>query len=874
MIASEGMAPVFDARFYRAQNPDLALQNDEAARAHYEAEGRSAGRIASPMAVREGLLAFLKSRSGRVLEIGPFCRPLLTGSNVDYLDVLDVPQLRERAKRIGLDPAGCPETIRFVGELTQVNETYDIVVSSHVIEHQPDLVRHLNEVARTLKPGGLFALIVPDKRFCFDHFIPESTIAAVMAAHYEARSVHSLASVIEHSALLTHNDAARHWAGDHGDAGAIGRPDRVRAALDRFALADGDYIDVHAWQFTPDSFRRIMNDLAELGLNPLDPIAVYDTPHGGIEFCALLQLWRPARRVSRQEHDIDILFLQTADPFRYSRLLDVTAPNVIEFCRRHGHRYESYVGIKRGWWNWQATYNRIPMLHDLLARGFTGWAVYLDADAYINDLDFDLPTYLAEHSDRAAIFATSGVTGEHWDINAGVAMINFAHPEGRRLVEQWAADFALVSDERLKTASTWTDGDNDQDLIQAIFRRDSALAGTVHVESMDLLNSRHARFIRQHLRAQTGEFGDRVQRIAAEIHDIFAQDGRSAPEHGHVLDERGRFSLLHPVRGQVRLVTAVDAQLRPELAELAISAWQTSPSGALPDYQRPFADALRRNDVDEVASELARLGRSPIAQGILGGARQHHRAERDPAFAYRRARRTYDALVSLAEITQAIAVENPDLGSWGQNSGLSAEHLMNAAGKALGIDLAPPSHIGGYLGVGAGGLTVLHLRMIEAAHSAWRLRQTLDLIGGTRATEVGGGAGLIAWYARRFGIVLPCITNEGVLRAIQAYVLGDSGEAQFGGFETFGRDGRDADLILIDDGFAELPRSLGMDFLRRARDTKATALLVIGQEGIPPAEPEKPNLPTMVKQASGYRLVQRQRHALRPGFVESLYVRE
>ncbi len=40
------------------------------------------------------------------------------------------------------------------GDLTIVNRRFHAVLSSHCIEHQPDLIRHLQHVAALLDPGG------------------------------------------------------------------------------------------------------------------------------------------------------------------------------------------------------------------------------------------------------------------------------------------------------------------------------------------------------------------------------------------------------------------------------------------------------------------------------------------------------------------------------------------------------------------------------------------------------------------------------------------------------------------------------------------------------------------------------------------------
>jgi len=279
--------PTIDPETYRASDPALGKLDDAAAIAHYRAHGRDKGVVASPLALRENLLLFIEDDIS-LLEIGPFCRPLKRGPKVEYLDVLDADQLRIRAGQTGGAAAGVPDVIHHVGDLDIVDRAYDAVLSSHAIEHQPDLVRHFQQVERILNPGGGYFLIIPDKRFCFDHFIAESTIADVLQAYEEQRRVHTLKSVIEHRALTVHNDHRRHWAGDHGNP-ERNRAARVQAALDEHAAAAGGYVDVHAWYFVPPSFRLIVNTLRELGLIGLEIAGLYHTARDRNEFCAILK---------------------------------------------------------------------------------------------------------------------------------------------------------------------------------------------------------------------------------------------------------------------------------------------------------------------------------------------------------------------------------------------------------------------------------------------------------------------------------------------------------------------------------------------------------------------------------------------------------
>lgn len=265
----------------RDHHADLRPLTDRELIEHWVSWGEKEGRVGSPAALREHFLPLAKGAFS--LEVGPFNCPALRGDSVRYLDVLDASALKSRAIEIGLDATECPETIHYAN-FEQVEEVFDVVLSSHNIEHHPDFIGHLNDVERVLKPDGVFMVIIPDKRYCFDHFLPESSIADILEAR--SRKSHTLKSVIEHLAMTGHNETLAYWEGRAGPA-----PDpmaRLEEALNKFEDAKGAYIDVHAWQFTPRSFEAIVSMLSRLGLTSLRPHRVYATPYGRHEFTAVL----------------------------------------------------------------------------------------------------------------------------------------------------------------------------------------------------------------------------------------------------------------------------------------------------------------------------------------------------------------------------------------------------------------------------------------------------------------------------------------------------------------------------------------------------------------------------------------------------------
>jgi SAM-dependent methyltransferase len=276
-----------EAEIYRSLNPDLLSDGDILA--HYKIHGRGEGRTSNRLRDRNDFAALIPSGAS-VLEIGPFSNPLLRGPRISYFDVLSQDELIARANSVGLDPAGVPN-IDYVspsGDLSTVNRRFDVVVSSHCLEHQPDLVGHLQDAGKLLLPGGAYFLLVPDKRYCFDYFIPESNLAELIVARHEQRKVHTLRSVIEHRSLTTHNDSLRHWRGDHGVM-FENLEQRHRAALREFDEARGGYIDIHAWYFTPDSASAILGVLQEMRLSPMTVHRVYATRYGANEFWMILR---------------------------------------------------------------------------------------------------------------------------------------------------------------------------------------------------------------------------------------------------------------------------------------------------------------------------------------------------------------------------------------------------------------------------------------------------------------------------------------------------------------------------------------------------------------------------------------------------------
>jgi len=234
----------------------------------------------------------LLGKSVSILEIGPLHAPVFVGPMVKYFDVMDATGLKEKAIKHHLSTKHVPDVIDFVspnGKWDMVDESFDMVYSAHVLEHQPDLIRHLQAVLSHVRSGGSYIMAVPDKRFCYNYYDPLTTLAEVLTAYYEKRTRHSFQTLLR-AARTTHNDLMRHWHGDHGKPPSLTRRCcDIMASTWQKSLNGGDYIDAHAWYFTPDNFRRLISSLIQLDFLSIAQYEVQDTERGTNEFYVCLR---------------------------------------------------------------------------------------------------------------------------------------------------------------------------------------------------------------------------------------------------------------------------------------------------------------------------------------------------------------------------------------------------------------------------------------------------------------------------------------------------------------------------------------------------------------------------------------------------------
>lgn len=224
-------------------------------------------------------------RDGLGLEIGPSHSPIASkedGYRVEIVDHLSKEGLLRKYKHQNIRLHNIEEVDHIwngetYAELTGNANHYDWVIASHLIEHTPDLIAFLNSCAEVLKDDGVLSLVIPDKRYCFDHFRPITGLAQAIDASKLSRANHTPGTIAEYFLNVVHSDNRGAW-----ESGASGRFSFVHSldeTLDNFRAAQTSdaYIDVHAWCFVPHSFRLLIHDLNALGLTALQEVGFSGT---------------------------------------------------------------------------------------------------------------------------------------------------------------------------------------------------------------------------------------------------------------------------------------------------------------------------------------------------------------------------------------------------------------------------------------------------------------------------------------------------------------------------------------------------------------------------------------------------------------------
>jgi SAM-dependent methyltransferase len=247
----------------------------------------------------------------RGLEIGPLASPRV-GKNegpIRYLDHASTDELKQKYatnpvmrtklhKIVDVDYViGANKTI---ADAVGSDAPFDYVIASHVIEHIPDPVGWMAEVARVLRRGGILSLVIPDKRYSFDINRSLTDISDLVDANLRNLRQPSYRQAYDFyaRAIAGQVDTDSVWAGvaDYTDTLPQDLDDPDVAALDacRRMQTSSEFVDVHCHVFTPDSFLDLFDKLARLDLVDFEVASFFPTEIGSLEFTVSLRLLDPS----------------------------------------------------------------------------------------------------------------------------------------------------------------------------------------------------------------------------------------------------------------------------------------------------------------------------------------------------------------------------------------------------------------------------------------------------------------------------------------------------------------------------------------------------------------------------------------------------
>jgi predicted SAM-dependent methyltransferase len=267
--------------------------------AHYQLAGKKEGRVwgrRGELDRQEKVMAGL-NRESLGLEIGPSHNPIAPkrdGYNVHILDHLDRAALRNKYADHGQYGVNIEniEEVDFVwqgqplSKLIGQTNCYDWIIVSHVIEHVPDLITFFQQCEVLLKAEGRLSLVIPDKRYCFDHLNPYSSTGEFLDAFEAKRARPSVGKVFDHFANACKRGGKIAWnTAENGQFELIHSVDQARSLWEQARSTD-TYIDTHCWRFTPQSFRLVLADFTMLGLSGLKIVREFGTV--GCEFYVTL----------------------------------------------------------------------------------------------------------------------------------------------------------------------------------------------------------------------------------------------------------------------------------------------------------------------------------------------------------------------------------------------------------------------------------------------------------------------------------------------------------------------------------------------------------------------------------------------------------
>lgn len=215
----------------------------------------------------------------KVLELGPLHRPIVSKkeiADVKYIDYQSTEALRESNKdnpQVKIEDIVDLDYIWTPGKSLKdvIGDMYfDKIVASQVVEHVPNTIGWLRELFNVVRGGGTIVLGVPDKRYTFDAYRTETSVADLLDYYFNNESIPTTKQIYDCLSLAVKLD-------DISTEVDCSVPIEQRELLytkaealnfASFAYFHQKYLDMHCTVWTPASFKNCMMELNDLDVLP------------------------------------------------------------------------------------------------------------------------------------------------------------------------------------------------------------------------------------------------------------------------------------------------------------------------------------------------------------------------------------------------------------------------------------------------------------------------------------------------------------------------------------------------------------------------------------------------------------------------------
>jgi hypothetical protein len=240
--------------------------------------------------------------SQKGLEFGALHNPIIRPAQGDirFVDYTTTQGLRAHPHAESIDKSAIVD-VDYVwsgsGSLaTAINtgELFDYAIASHVIEHVPNIIGWFHGIADVLKPGAVFNLAIPDKRYTFDVKRKSSTLGELIEAHLLQFTHPSVRQMFDHCYGAVAVEPGAVWRNNINVeliprmCGDFALQLAYDSALE--IVKTHRYYDSHCLIVTPLSFLSLLEGLSLLKLFPFVLNDFFLTEDGEFEFFVHLEM--------------------------------------------------------------------------------------------------------------------------------------------------------------------------------------------------------------------------------------------------------------------------------------------------------------------------------------------------------------------------------------------------------------------------------------------------------------------------------------------------------------------------------------------------------------------------------------------------------